>query len=74
MVLHRFVPIGLLAACVTVGVAAKGSGQVSPRQLEPGDPAPPFSLVGSNGKTYRLGDLRGKVLVLAWFAKAFTAG
>ena len=74
MVLHRFVPIALLAVCVAVGVAAKGSGQVSPRQLEPGDPAPPFSLVGSNGKTYRLGDLRGKVLVLAWFAKAFTAG
>jgi peroxiredoxin Q/BCP len=31
--------------------------------------------VGSDGRTYRLGDFRGKqVVVLAWFAKAFTSG
>ena len=35
--------------------------------------APDFSVVGSDGRTYRLADFRGKqAVVLAWFAKAFT--
>ena len=43
--------------------------------LKVGDQAPPFSLAGSDGRTYRLADYRGKqVVVLAWFAKAFTSG
>jgi peroxiredoxin Q/BCP len=43
--------------------------------LEAGDPAPGFSLAGSDGKTYRLGDFKGKrAVVLAWFPKAFTGG
>jgi hypothetical protein len=43
-------------------------------QLEPGDPAPEFSLPGSDGRTYRLKDLAGQPVVLAWFPKAFTGG
>ena len=43
--------------------------------LKVGDQAPPFALVGSDGRTYRLADYAGKqVVVLAWFAKAFTSG
>ena len=43
--------------------------------LAAGDPAPPFSLKGSDGRTYRLQDYRGKqAVVIAWFAKAFTGG
>jgi peroxiredoxin Q/BCP len=46
-----------------------------PAQLKVGDQAPPFTLPGSDGRTYRLADYRGKqVVVLAWFAKAFTSG
>ena len=44
-------------------------------ELSPGDMAPEFSLVGSDGKTYKLSDYKGKqAVVLAWFPKAFTSG
>jgi thioredoxin-dependent peroxiredoxin len=42
--------------------------------LKAGDPAPAFSLPGSDGRTYRLEDLAGQTVVLAWFPKAFTGG
>jgi peroxiredoxin Q/BCP len=44
-------------------------------QLAPGDPAPDFTLAGSDGRTYRLQDFAGNsAVVLAWFPKAFTGG
>jgi hypothetical protein len=43
-------------------------------ELKPGDVAPDFSLPGSDGRTYSLGDLAGHIVVLAWFPKAFTGG
>ena len=43
-------------------------------ELTPGDPAPDFSLPGSDGRTYRLRELAGRSVVLAWFPKAFTGG
>ena len=43
--------------------------------LAVGDPAPDFALPGSDGHVHRLADDRGKrVVVLAWFPKAFTGG
>ena len=40
-----------------------------------GDPAPAFSLAGSDGKTYTLDQFKGKqAVVIAWFPKAFTGG
>jgi peroxiredoxin Q/BCP len=43
--------------------------------LEIGQPAPPFELPGSDGKTYRLSDFEGsRAVVVAWFPRAFTPG
>ncbi len=48
---------------------------VAAAELKVGDPAPDFSLVGSDGKTYQLSDFKGKsAVVVAWFPKAFTGG
>jgi peroxiredoxin len=46
----------------------------TPVELTPGDLAPEFELAGSDGRTYRLKDLAGHPVVLAWFPKAFTGG
>ena len=43
-------------------------------ELRAGDAAPDFTLQASNGGTYRLRDLAGRVVVIAWFPKAFTGG
>jgi peroxiredoxin Q/BCP len=42
--------------------------------LKVGDQAPDFKMIGTDGKTYSLADLKGKTTVLAWFPKAFTGG
>ena len=44
-------------------------------ELKVGDPAPDFTMEGSDGKTYKLSDFKGKKpVVIAWFPKAFTGG
>ena len=43
--------------------------------LAVGDPAPDFTLPGSDGESYRLADYKKKqAVVLAWFPRAFTPG
>ncbi len=63
----------LLIVCVLVGVLATVT-IASAQELGPGDAAPPFSLIGSDGATHSLSDLTGRTVVLAWFPKAFTGG
>lgn len=51
-------------------VASPARGEVAV-----GDAAPAFELQGSDGKTYSSEQLKGnKVVVIAWFPKAFTGG
>lgn len=66
-----------LVLFVTAGLAyAEGTGNPTARnELKVGDPAPDFELKGSDDKTYRLADFRGKqIVVIAWYPKAFTPG
>ena len=46
-----------------------------PTVVKVGDMAPDFSLQGTDGKTHKLSEYRGKqAVVIAWFPKAFTQG
>jgi thioredoxin-dependent peroxiredoxin len=69
---------GLVTFCASVGLALVAAAAVraqSAAELKPGDPAPAFTLPGSDGKTHSLAELKGKkAVVLAWFPKAFTGG
>ncbi|MBI2189404.1 MAG: peroxiredoxin [Acidobacteria bacterium] len=61
--------LGLVATLVA-GAAAQGAAE-----LKVGDMAPDFSLPGTDGKTHKLSDYRGKqAVVIAWFPRAFTQG
>lgn len=71
----------LIAAFASLAVVAAPKADqcipavAAPRSLSVGDMAPDFSLPGSDGRTYRLSDYRGKqAVVLTWFAKAGTSG
>jgi peroxiredoxin len=67
--------IAVTVAATAVGVVNVATGQYeSFIELRPGDAAPDFSLAGSDGRTYRLKELAGRPVVLAWFPKAFTGG
>ena len=60
-----------IAACSMAGLSVLADGPA----LKVGDPAPDFSLMGSDGKTHALKDYKGKqAVVIAWFPKAFTGG
>jgi peroxiredoxin Q/BCP len=63
---------------LTAGLAltvAPAARLVAAEPPKVGDPAPDFQLPGSDGKTYKLSEFKGKTaVVVAWFPKAFTGG
>jgi peroxiredoxin Q/BCP len=72
--MNRFLTCGGIGLAVAVGLVSWTAGAAA-AEPKVGDPAPSFSLPGSDGKTYTLADFKGKsAVVLAWFPKAFTGG
>ncbi|MEZ5555534.1 peroxiredoxin [Haliea sp.] len=66
MELIRSLALLLALACAVPAIA---------EELQVGDSAPAFSLMGSDGKQYSLADFKGKqAVVLAWYPRAFTSG
>jgi len=62
------VVMGLSVVSVAMAQAPSAGPQV-------GDPAPAFSLPGSDGAMHSLSEFKGKqAVVVAWYPKAFTGG
>ena len=60
---------------ILILMASFASGILSAADLKVGDAAPDFALQGSDGKTYKLSEFRGKqAVVIAWYPKALTGG
>ncbi len=79
--MHRFWPMGVLAALLASTLAAPATAQESqgPKVLEIGEMAPGFELTGATRygvlrDPVRLSDYRGKTVVLAFFFRVRTRG
>ena len=76
--MRALLTMGLMASLAVGAVLAQappGAAPAVPTVVKVGDMAPDFSLQGSDGKTHKLSDFRGKrAVVIAWFPKAFTQG
>jgi thioredoxin-dependent peroxiredoxin len=75
--MRALLTMGLVAVAAigtAMAQAPAGAPPAAPT-LKVGDMAPDFSLQGTDGKTHKLSDYRGKqAVVIAWFPKAFTQG
>lgn len=65
-----------LSALLVVAIGfSLAAATLSAAELKVGDAAPNFEMRGTDGKTYKLNDFKGKqAIVIAWFPKAFTGG
>jgi len=66
-----------LAGMVVMGLSVVSAAMAQAPSAGPqvGDPAPAFSLPGSDGATHSLSEFKGKqAVVVAWYPKAFTGG
>jgi peroxiredoxin Q/BCP len=76
--MRALLTMGLMATLAAGTVLAQGPPNAAPAVptvVKVGDMAPDFSLQGTDGKTHKLSEYRGKqAVVIAWFPKAFTQG
>jgi cytochrome oxidase Cu insertion factor (SCO1/SenC/PrrC family) len=83
--LKKFLGLGVLMLVLSVAaMAQQAQPQAAPQTGQPaaikthlkvGDAAPDFTLPGTDGKTYKLSDFKGKKsVVLAFYVLAFTGG
>ena len=82
--MRALLTMGLVAALAGVALAqgpapaapgAPAAPPAVPTVVKVGDMAPDFTLQGTDGKTHKLSEYRGKqTVVVAWFPKAFTQG
>jgi hypothetical protein len=70
----KFSKLRALAAVLLGAMTGMSGGMAQAADLAVGNPAPDFTLAGSDGKQHHLADYRGTAVVLAWFPKAFTGG
>jgi len=67
--------IGYATVALGLAFGVGRAGAAGSAELKVGDKAPAFTMQGSDGKTYSLGQFKGKTaVVLGWFPKAFTGG
>ena len=64
----------VMAGVLSLGTLVSAATMQVPVELKEGDVAPAFSLPGSDGKTHKLSDYKGRAVVIAWFPAAFTGG
>ena len=85
MTLKKLLGLSLLTLLLTASALAQQTTQPAGQpaaqppavktHLKVGDTAPDFTLPGTDGKTYKLSDFKGKkTVVLAIFVLAFTGG
>jgi thioredoxin-dependent peroxiredoxin len=78
MMKKHWLVVSMIAAGVAAPVVAQTPAQAPPAapavELKVGDPAPAFSLPGTDGKTHTLAQYKGKAVVIAWYPAAFTSG
>ena len=64
----------VVAGLFSLAALAQTATVQNPAELKEGDAAPAFSLPGSDGKTHKLSDYKGRAVVIGWFPQAFTGG
>src|SRR5918993_1906625 len=77
--MRALLTMGLVAGLAVATAMAQGpnpnAAPAVPTVVKVGDMAPDFSMPGTDGKTHKLSDYRGKqAVVIAWFPRAFTQG
>ena len=71
--MSKWLAVAAVCASLTALTAAQQQAPVE-LKVKAGDKAPDFSLPGTDGKTHKLSDYKGREVVLAWFPAAFTGG